>query len=145
MQIGAVLELKITANKVKGGIRRLGIQAGPDDRYSTRDIFAAINELSPLELEAKRARLESVIDEAQFQRRRRQIQEGQFVDVADVERFMDHQMITFVQAVRHSSMKDDEKHMYIQLLRERKLEDFIKRQGKNGRKKQSTNGQHATA
>ena len=67
----AVVELKVTQNKVKGGLRRLGIEPGLDHKFSTRDIFAALNELQPLEVEAKKARLQSQIDEAAFNRDRR--------------------------------------------------------------------------
>jgi hypothetical protein len=139
----AVLELKVTANKVKGGLRRLGSEAGPDSKFSTRDIFQALNELTPLELEAKKAGLEAQIDEAKFQRRRRQIQEDEFVSVEAITRYMDDVMVTFVQAIRHSSMTEDEKHMYIDLLRQKKLGDYVRQKDKNGHRKHSRNGQHA--
>src|SRR5262245_47356514 len=133
----AVVELKIPDHKVRSGLRRAGISPGLDGKFSTREIFTALNDLSPLERDAKRAVLESKIDEANFQRARRAEIEGRLIPLADVEKYMRDFMVTFVQFIKHSSLSAEEKSSLIDQL------GHIIGAKNNGKKKQLNNGQTA--
>ena len=113
----AVVELKITANKVKRGLRRLGVSPGKDGRFSSKEIFDASNDLSALEREARIAKLQGTIDEAAFKKKTREAQDNQLVDREEIEYLMGDLVTLFVQSVQHSSLPDAEKYHIIQLIR----------------------------
>jgi hypothetical protein len=113
----AVTELKITANKMRGGLRRLGVGPGHDGKFSTKQIFDALNDLTALEREAKQARLESTIDEAKFQRNRRAEQEGRLIDIQALRKWIDDCQVTLASRIRHFPVSEDQKRQLLEDLR----------------------------
>src|SRR4051794_12067058 len=113
-----VTELNITANKVRAGLRAHSIAAGKDGRYSLKENFPALQGLPALEIEAKRSRLQSQIDEAAFTRDQRAEQVGRLLPRVEVEDFSADLIATFVSAIRHSSMTEVQKLMAIRQIRE---------------------------
>jgi hypothetical protein len=113
----AVTELKITANKVRSGLRQLGIQPGADGKFASKEIFTALNDLSPLERKAKEAVLQSKIDEAEYKRRLRLESENRLVDIDVVENRLTDLMVTFVSTIRHCSLPEAEKRQMIERIR----------------------------
>jgi hypothetical protein len=113
----AVIELRVTANKVKTGVRRLGISPGKDGRFSSKDIFDALNNLTPLERKAREAVLQSKIDEAEYKRLLCKEAEDRLVDVDVVAFHLRDLMVTFVSTMRHCSLSDDEKRFVIERVR----------------------------
>jgi hypothetical protein len=164
----AVIELKITANKVKTGLRCLGISPGKDGRFSSKEIFDALNNLTPLERKAKEAVLQSKIDEAEYKRLLRKEAEDRLVDVDVAACRVRDLMITFVSTIRHCTLSEQEKRFMIERVRnvvlktpsskskayqQDKLSTPVRRQQEERERQeaeqqeveQSTDGQYATA
>jgi hypothetical protein len=63
-----VTETRIGVNKIKEGLKANGIAAGPDGKYSLKNIITALTTPSGLETKAKHAKLQRIIDEAEIAR-----------------------------------------------------------------------------
>jgi hypothetical protein len=93
----AGLELKITANKLKAGLRANGISRGSDGKYSLREIFTALHSPSGLETRAREARLNKIIDEAEVARLRRRREENQLIELAEVVKWIENVQVKLFQ------------------------------------------------
>jgi hypothetical protein len=113
----AVIELRITANKVKTGLRRLGISPGKDGRFSSKEIFDALNDLTPLEHRAKEATLQSKIDDAEYKRLLRKEAQDRLIDADVVRDGMADVFATVASAIRHCSCPTEEKRFMLDQIR----------------------------
>jgi hypothetical protein len=109
----AARQLGVRATHIKNGLIRQQIGPGADGKFSVREIFTALNNLSELEREAKRARFQAKIDQAEYQRLRLEEKQGVLVhiDVA-LAQFRDIAAI-FFGGIRHSSMPKAEQKQLI--------------------------------
>jgi hypothetical protein len=166
----AVIELRVTANKVKTGLRRLGISPGKDGRFSSKEIFDALNNLTPLERKAKEAVLQSKIDEAEYKRLLRKEAQDRLIDTDVVQASIADVYTTVASTIRHCSCPTEEKRFMIDQIRSAAMRErpasksrqyqqiktnmqLRRQRGKEQRQQEeeqqevehSTNGQYATA
>ena len=111
------LETRITGDKIREGIKRNGISAGRDGKYSLKDMMTALATPSGLETQAKQAKLRRIIDEAEIAKIERDTSRGR---LASLEFLKDYVADIFAQTVtfiRHSKLSDSEKRQLIEQLR----------------------------
>ena len=119
----AGLELKVNHNKIKVGLKAHGIAAGADGRYSLREIFTALHDLSGLETRAKEARLNKMIDEGEVARLKRRREENRLIEWEPVIRWINDMQVTIFTAIRHSLLSKDEQQNLIDSIRQINLPD----------------------
>lgn len=100
----AAIEYGVTVNKVKAGLKAVGIEPGEDGKYSLREIAAAIFDSTGLKSKAAEARYQKQINEAQMVRDKVLENKGELIKKSDVTEFlMDAQTVLF-QIARHSKL-----------------------------------------
>src|SRR5205823_5322294 len=106
---GAATDFRVTANKVRAGLKALDIEPGADGKFSTYDIHRALSDSSGLKARAADARYQKQIDEAQVAHDKVLENKGELIKKSDVTEFlMDAQTVLF-QIVRHSKLSEQEK------------------------------------
>jgi hypothetical protein len=113
----AVIELRVTANKLKTGLRHLGISPGKDGRFSSKEIFDALNNLTPLERKAKEAALQSKIDEAHYKFLLRKEVQDCLIDADVVADSIADVYATVASTIRHCSCPTEEKRFMLDQIR----------------------------
>ena|SRR5262252_1086582 len=93
-------ELGVTYNKVMHGLKAQGIMPGPDEKYSTKDVFQAVSS-DPLKAEAERMRWEGVIAEAELKKMRVAEAKGELIPAQLVFKTFHDAYVTYVQRVKH--------------------------------------------
>src|ERR1700745_2972595 len=96
----AAAELGVTYNKVMFGLKAQGILPGPDDKYSTREVFQATAG-SPLKAKAEASRWEGVIAEAELKKLRVAEAKGELIPAEQVAKVVRDAFVAYVQRVRH--------------------------------------------
>ena len=105
----AARQFGVRATHIKRGLIREQIEAGVDGRFSVREIFLALNDLSKLEQESKRARFQSKIDQAEFFKMRLAEKQEKLIPIEQALDVIHDFTTIFFQGVRHSSMTQQEK------------------------------------
>jgi hypothetical protein len=114
---GAEMETGISSHKISVGLRHNKIKPRDDGKYSIKDIITALSTPSGLETQAKTAKLQRIIDEAEIAKIEREVQCGK---VASLQFLKDYAADIFTQTVtfiRHSKLSDAEKRQLIEQLR----------------------------
>jgi len=108
----------VRSTRLRSGFIRQGISPDSEGKFSLRDIYHALDDLSDLEREAQRARFQAKIDQAEFQRLRLEEKRNTLIPAA-VALDRHHDMcVIFFQSIRHSSLSKAEKEQIKELVLE---------------------------
>jgi len=109
----AAISLGVTTNKVKAGLKALGIHPGTDGHYTTKDIFMALYDNSVLEEKAKTAKFHRIIDEAETAKLKRDAERGKLAPTSSLKDAFIDVMTQVVQHIRHTRLPEAAKKQLV--------------------------------
>lgn len=123
----AWMETGRSLNTIRAGLRANNISPGPDGKYSTRDIVAAIvGKGHSLKAEAEEAKHQKAITEAEAAKVKLEQLRNKLVSIDEVREFITDLQTRIAQRLRHSKMPKQEIE---EALREMKELSFEPRNG----------------
>jgi hypothetical protein len=96
----AAAELRVTHSKVLKSLRAHNINPGPDERYSFREMFIALNS-DPLKAKSEEMRYQAIIAEAELKQLRVAEAKGELIPAEQVRKLVLDRFVEFAQRVKH--------------------------------------------
>jgi hypothetical protein len=127
-------ELGVTFNKVTRGLKFHGIVAGKDGKYSLKDIVTALSTRSRLELKAKDAKYQCIIDDAEAFSVESKARRAKLAPAYMLEEYATALLEKMLALIRASPMTATEKKQLIEQIGETKFELVDLPAAKKGKK-----------